>query len=224
MGTKEFDADKVKKWLTMSGWYINPKCPAPPETKVGEHALCECVNINDPRLSVGIIKLQKRTAGRKVAPFNAIAPTPPMGTSANVGKRPGRGDTFLTDAKPAATLADNNPKTRIGALKAPLQLIPPSAEVYMAEALADGAKKYGAYNWREEPISVSTYIGAMRRHLGAFWDGEDCAADSGVNHLAHVMACCALLLDSQSLGILNDDRPPAGNVDMLLESYVEKNS
>ena len=117
---------------------------------------------------------------------------------------------------------DNNPKTRVGALKAPMHLVPPSAEIYLAEALGDGASKYGPYNWRTEAISMSVYIGAIKRHLAAFVDGEDDAPDSGVHHLAHIMACCALMLDANSIGKLNDDRPPAGAAVSLLETYRSK--
>lgn len=114
---------------------------------------------------------------------------------------------------------DNNPKTRLGKLKAPLHLVPPSATYFLAEALNDGADKYDPYNWRDEEISVSVYYGAMKRHIDAYWDGEDHAPDSGVHHLAHAMACCALILDSASVGKLIDDRPPAGAMAKLLAAY-----
>lgn len=117
---------------------------------------------------------------------------------------------------------DNNPKARVGALKAPLHLVPPSAEYYIALALKDGAEKYGPYNWRSEAISISTYVGAIRRHLNAWWDGEDDAQDSGVHHIAHVMASCALILDAASVGQLIDDRPPAGGVVELMDAYMEE--
>mgnify|MGYP001484229286 CR=1 FL=1 len=105
---------------------------------------------------------------------------------------------------------DNNPKTAVGASKVPLHLVPPSAKHYLALALADGARKYGPYNWRDHEISVSVYKAALERHMDAFWDGQDNAPDSGVHHVAHAMACCALILDALSVGKLNDDRPPAG--------------
>jgi hypothetical protein len=124
--------------------------------------------------------------------------------------------------EPTGEHPDLNPKTRVGALKLPLHLVPPSAEAYLAMALADGARKYGPYNWRQEPISASVYIGAVRRHIAAWIDGEECAADSGVHHLAHAMACMALVLDAHSLGILNDDRPPPGAAVALQRLYHEK--
>jgi hypothetical protein len=111
----------------------------------------------------------------------------------------------VTEAYP-----DNNPKTLIGATKVPLHLVPPSAKHFLALALADGAKKYGPYNWRDAKISVSVYKAAAERHLDAFWDGENFARDSGVHHIAHAMACMALMLDAYTVGMLNDDRPTAG--------------
>lgn len=125
----------------------------------------------------------------------------------------------MTEAK---AYPDNNPKTLVGAAKIPLHLVPPSAKFHLAEALADGARKYGPYNWREAPISVSVYKAAAERHLDAFWDGEDFAPDSGVHHIAHAMTCLALLLDARSVGKLNDDRPPAGASSSLQAGYAER--
>lgn len=114
---------------------------------------------------------------------------------------------------------DNNPKTAIGAVKVPLHLVPPSAKHFLALALADGAKKYGPYNWRDAAISVSVYKAAMERHIDAFWDGENNAPDSGIHHVAHAMACCALILDALTVGKLNDDRPSSGASPLLQEAY-----
>lgn len=116
---------------------------------------------------------------------------------------------------------DNNPKTAAGASKVPLHLVPPSAKHYLALALADGARKYGPYNWRDAAISVSVYRAAMERHMDAFWDGEDYAADSGVHHVAHAMACCALILDAMSVGKLHDDRPTAGAAADLQRDFAD---
>lgn len=115
---------------------------------------------------------------------------------------------------------DNNPKTALGAKKVPLHLVPPSAKHYLALALADGARKYGPYNWRDQPISVSVYKGALERHIDAYWDGEECASDSNIHHIAHAMACCALILDAMTVGMLNDDRPTAGASPRLQAEYV----
>lgn len=117
---------------------------------------------------------------------------------------------------------DNNPKTLVGAAKIPLHLVPPAAVHYLAMAMADGGKKYGPYNFRDIPISSSTYYAAALRHMMAWWDGEDVAEDSGVQHLAHAMACCALVLDSMSTGKLKDDRPAKGAASLLQKEYYEK--
>ncbi len=114
---------------------------------------------------------------------------------------------------------DNNPKTRVGgASKVPLHVVPATAVAHMALAFADGGTKYQPYNWRVEPISASVYYGAARRHLDAWWEGEDYAGDSRVHHLAHAMACMAMILDSMERpGCLNDNRPPASDYAGLLE-------
>lgn len=117
---------------------------------------------------------------------------------------------------------DNNPKTLVGATKVPLHLVPPSATHYLALALEDGGKKYGPYNWRDIPISVSTYKAAAMRHLDAFWDGEELASDSKVHHLAHAMACMALMLDAMTVGTLVDDRPTKGAAAQLQAAYTTK--
>lgn len=117
---------------------------------------------------------------------------------------------------------DNNPKTLAGANRLPLHLVPPSATAFLAEAMADGGRKYGPYNWRTSPISVSPYYAAAKRHLDAFWDGEEVAGDSGVHHLAHAMACCAIVLDALTLDVLVDDRPPKGKAADLQAAYANK--
>lgn len=108
---------------------------------------------------------------------------------------------------PKTGYPDNNPKTAIGVSKAPLHFIPPVAMVHLGLAMEDGGKKYGLMNWREFTVSSSVYYDAIFRHLLSWWDGEDAAHDSGVHHLGHVMACCAILLDAEASLRLNDDRP-----------------
>lgn len=118
---------------------------------------------------------------------------------------------------------DDNPKTASGVTKVPLHLIPPSAKHYLAMALADGAKKYGPYNWRTSTVSISIYKAAIERHLDAFWDGQNEAEDSKVHHLAHAMAGLAILIDAMSIGRLRDDRPPAGTAPTLQADYANSN-
>lgn len=117
---------------------------------------------------------------------------------------------------------DNNPKTAVGAKKIPLELVPPSAVHALAEAFSDGAKKYGPYNWREKTISSNIYYGAALRHLTAWWDGEDTAEDSGLNHLHHALACIAMLIDGKSVGKLNDNRPPKGVAAVFQKQWIDR--
>lgn len=118
---------------------------------------------------------------------------------------------------------DNNPKTGAARNKLPLHLIPPPAKAGLAEALADGARKYGPYNWREKAVSSTVYIAACQRHLDAWFDGEAVAPDSGINHLHHAMACLAILVDAMNVpGCLVDDRPPPGASQKMQEEYATR--
>lgn len=110
-----------------------------------------------------------------------------------------------------------NPKDAAALTRVPLHLLPAVGCIYGAMACKDGADKYGPYNWRERAISLTQYIGAMDRHLKALLDGEDCASDSGLPHLAHVIATAAILLDAREAGALLDDRPQrSGNAAALI--------
>lgn len=100
----------------------------------------------------------------------------------------------------------------MGAKKPDISVVPPSAILHMASAMMDGAEKYGPFNWREIPVSARPYLAAAVRHILAFLDGEDFSSDTTekgtpVHHLAHAMANCGIVLDAQSLGTLNDNRP-----------------
>lgn len=111
----------------------------------------------------------------------------------------------------AATYPDNNPKTAFGMAKIPMDLCPPALTRGAAEAFANGAAKYGAYNWREKMISSSVYYAACKRHLDDWWDRvdeNDVAPDSLVHHLKHAAACIGMILDTMNSELLNDNRPP----------------
>lgn len=111
---------------------------------------------------------------------------------------------------------DDNPKTLYGVKKVPLHLVPPIARVAESLAFADGARKYGPYNWRYQQVSASIYIAAAQRHIELWWDGEERCPISGVHHLGHARACMAILLDAQACMALNDDRPPASDLPRVL--------
>ena len=90
--------------------------------------------------------------------------------------------------------------------KAPLEFLITSVLEGDAHVHKGGAEKYGVRNWRKDEILASTYEGAMLRHLKAWIEGEDLDPDSGYNHLYHLRACCAVVLDGQAHGKLIDDR------------------
>lgn len=115
-----------------------------------------------------------------------------------------------------------NPKDAIGLTKPQLHLVPPALSLHVSQAMADGAKKYGAYNWRERDVRLTVYIAAAMRHLFSLLDGEDRARDSGHLHAAHVAACMAIILDAGETGNLIDDRPMAGPASDLIDELTLK--
>lgn len=122
--------------------------------------------------------------------------------------------------EPAAAYPDDNPKTALGIAKVSLSKNPPAASIYMALAMMDGAKKYGPYNWRQKKVTASIYIDACKRHLDAWFDGEELADDSKVPHLGHAMASIAIIVDALETGNLNDDRPVPGAAPALFKKYT----
>lgn len=101
-----------------------------------------------------------------------------------------------------------NPKDRIASNKLPLDLVPDTLAVFASLAFAEGAAKYGAYNWRVAGVRSSVYRAALDRHLKSWWNGEDADPATGVPHLASILACAGILLDAELAGKLTDDRPP----------------
>ncbi|MGH6691884.1 MAG: dATP/dGTP diphosphohydrolase domain-containing protein [Gammaproteobacteria bacterium] len=99
-----------------------------------------------------------------------------------------------------------NPKDAIGGDKLPLHLWPETATIYGSLALLDGALKYGRSNFRAIGVRASVYYDAARRHLNAWFEGEDADPDSGLPHLSHTLACLAILVEALAQGNLNDDR------------------
>lgn len=120
----------------------------------------------------------------------------------------------------AILTVSTNPKKAQGMKKPPLHLVPASAIVEMSQAFADGANKYGPFNWRIDPVDTTTYVSAAQRHLALFFNGQDRTSDTDVHNLAAVMACCAILLDAAASGTLIDDRPPAQDLEGLMDNYT----
>jgi hypothetical protein len=128
----------------------------------------------------------------------------------------------------------SNPKDAIGCDKIPMHLWPNTATVYGALGLLEGMLKYGRCNWRSAGVRSSIYYDALRRHVDKWFEGEDVDPESGLPHLAHALACLAILVDAKEAGKLEDDRMyPAGfkdtinrltpEVRRLKDKYADKN-
>jgi len=48
---------------------------------------------------------------------------------------------------------------------------------------------------------------ALRRHMAAWWSGEDNDPETGLSHLSHAACCLAFLVAYEARGVGNDDRP-----------------
>jgi hypothetical protein len=113
----------------------------------------------------------------------------------------------MEEQKVSGQIYKQNKKDAFGALKADTAAIPSVAIYALGAAMADGAKKYDAYNYRESEVKASVFHNASNRHHWDWWEGEDYAPDSLVHHLGHQMACCAIILDAIAKGNFIDDRP-----------------
>jgi hypothetical protein len=116
----------------------------------------------------------------------------------------------MADTKPT------NPKDIIGSDKLPVHLWPETATIMGCLALLDGALKYGRANFRAIGVRSSIYVDAVKRHMNAWFEGEDNDPDSGLPHMAHALACIAILVDAQATGKLNDDRQFTGGYRKLV--------
>jgi len=96
-------------------------------------------------------------------------------------------------------------------LKPSMRYIPPIAILKMGEAMCDGVSKYEPFDWRDEPLSLAEFYDKLMRHILDWYNGDDCASDSGIHHLAHLMADCAMVLDAIDLDNVQDDRPIRGD-------------
>ena len=121
---------------------------------------------------------------------------------------------MVTDSKPT------NPKDAIGSDKIPLHLWPTTATALGSMALLDGACKYGRSNYRAVGVRASIYYDAAMRHLSRWFEGETVDPESGLPHLAHALACLAILVDAEAAGKLNDDRMITGGCDALLKELA----
>lgn len=104
---------------------------------------------------------------------------------------------------------ETNPKDAVASSRVPMHMVPDTLSLYAAMAFAEGDSKYIAYNFRVAGVRVSVYVSALRRHLMKYFNGEWADRKTKVPHLASVAACTAILIDGHVTGIIEDDRPPA---------------
>lgn len=115
-----------------------------------------------------------------------------------------------------------NPKDLAAECRVPLQLLPAVTAIYGAMACRQGAIDYGPYNWRDKPISLMKYIGAIMRHSQRMQDGEWLDKKSGQPHLGHIIATAGIIADAYHCGTLIDDRSKVpGPATELLDQLEE---
>ena len=94
---------------------------------------------------------------------------------------------------------DDNGKPRI-------DLIPISTYEELATVLTFGANKYADRNW-EKGLRWGRVYSSLRRHLDAWWGGEDNDPETGYSHMAHVLANASFLMEFIKKKRGEDDRP-----------------
>ena len=128
-----------------------------------------------------------------------------------------RADAALNRLAADATAKPTNSKDAIGSGKLPLHLWPATATAMGCVGLANGALKYGRSNFREFGVRASIYVDACKRHIDAWFEGEEVDPDDGVPHLSAALACLAIIVDAEAAGKLNDDRNVQGGYRALVD-------
>lgn len=130
--------------------------------------------------------------------------------------------------EPKVDKKPTNPKDAVGIAKVPASCVPLGVLGELGLAMMEGALKYGRHNYRLAGVRASVYYDAGRRHMDAYWEGEDIDPDSGLPHLVKAMACFTVMRDSQMMGNFVDDRPPPlpkdwiAKLNALAKSLLEK--
>lgn len=122
--------------------------------------------------------------------------------------------------EPALGTKPSNPKDIVGSGKLPLHLWPSTATALGCLAFLEGALKYGRSNFREVGVRASIYVDAAKRHLDAWFEGEEDAPDTGTPHLSNALACIAIIVDARAAGKLTDDRNIAGGYRALVDELT----
>lgn len=92
--------------------------------------------------------------------------------------------------------------------KVPMSAVPAPVMMEVGLAMLEGALKYGRHNFRKTKIRHSVYYDAFKRHIEAWWEGEDIDPKSNLHHITKLIAGAVVLRDSIMRGMDIDDRPP----------------
>lgn len=111
-----------------------------------------------------------------------------------------------------------NPKDLVGVSKVPASCVSQLVMMEVGLGMQEGALKYGRHNYRVTGVRASVYYDAARRHIDAYWEGQDIDPDSGLHHIAKAITSLIVLRDAMLQGLCTDDRPPQ-NVN--LEAFLE---
>jgi hypothetical protein len=95
---------------------------------------------------------------------------------------------------------------KLDADKSRYDLIPPEIEEAIAKVLTFGAVKYGERNW-ELGMKWGRPYAALRRHMAAWWSGEDNDPETGMPNTWHAACCIAFIVAFEARGTGTDDRP-----------------
>ena len=74
--------------------------------------------------------------------------------------------------------------------------------------------KTGERNW-ELGMKWGRLYAALRRHMAAWWSGEDNDPETGMPHTWHACACLAFIVAYEQRGVGTDDRPTSTQSDVL---------
>ena len=94
---------------------------------------------------------------------------------------------------------------KLDADKPAMELLSPIAIEELTKVLAFGAKKYSANNWRSG-LAWTRVIAAILRHTFAYLRGETHDPETGLSHMAHVLAEAMFLVEFEVTHPELDDR------------------
>lgn len=110
--------------------------------------------------------------------------------------------------------------SRLNNGKLRMELVPTSMRRALARVFGYGANKYEVNNWKRG-MKYSTVLGCLHRHLAAWEDGEDIDVESGLNHMDHVAANVAMLIEYIDYYQQGDDRYKYAKTHIIDDKIVE---